>query len=69
MCTSNGVWYELSGAVKVMALDVSEFAFAVAKPWPHKMVVQYGQVHTSKENLESGCAQIQKLGEQLQKNV
>jgi len=61
------VWFENSGEVTIQANEDSEFAIGVAKPWPHKMVVHYGQVHSSKENLESGSNEINRIGSALKK--
>ncbi|NRB80594.1 MAG: pirin family protein [Saccharospirillaceae bacterium] len=59
------IWYDSTAKVNITTKEDSEFVFAVAKPWPHKMVVNYGQVHSSKQNLEAGTKQINKIGAQL----
>ena len=53
--------------LSITAESDSEFVLALAEPWAHDIVSQYGQIHTNSSALEVGKQKIKLLGHALAK--
>jgi len=65
---SLGLLEESKDPLEVIAMTDTQFVLAVSSPWPHKVVHQYGQMHTNLLALEIASNEIQSQAKQLQKS-
>lgn len=63
-----GLLEENTQELKVTAITDSQFVLAASAPWPHKIVHQYGQMHTNLLALEIASDEIRHQAKQLQKS-
>lgn len=62
-----GVLDENSEVLKVTAITDCKFVLAASAPWPHKIVHQYGQMHSNLLSLEIATHEIQRQAKQLKR--
>jgi len=63
-----GLLEESKDPLEVIAITDTQFVLASSAPWPHKVVHQFGQMHTNLLALEVASNEIQLQEKQLQKS-
>lgn len=63
-----GLLEESKDTLEVIALTDTQFVLAASAPWPHKVVHQYGQMHSNLLALEVASNEIQCQAKKLQES-